>query len=383
MRLLLVHNLHPDHPRAGGGQRVTHELAGALARRGAEVHALYLGDGRGEPPPGVTAHWLGSSGRLLLDAWRMGGRVRGLARSLALDVVHGSAPEAGGASLRLPAGVGLVGMDHHPSPPSLLDAPDGVVARLRWMRAHQARLLVRTLLGRAHRVVAVSRWGRDALREGGYLDPARPVAIIPNGIGGDWLDAAPVPATEESRPLLFAGRLDHQKGVDVLLRALATLPGAPALEVVGDGPDRAALESLAASLDLGGRVRFAGALPPARLRERMASAAALAVPSRYELFGRVVLEAMAVGAPVVASRVGGIPEVARDGREALLVPPDDPEALAAALARVLAEPTLSARLAAAGRERARAFAWDGVAGAMEKELEAAAAAAREGAVRGG
>src|SRR5690606_13974896 len=103
------------------------------------------------------------------------------------------------------------------------------------------------------------------------------------------------------------------------------------------------------------RVRFLGLVGPERVAALMRAARVVVLPSRSENFPLVVLEALAAGAPLVATRVGGIPEAVRDGREALLVPPDDPAALAGALARVLADPALRARLAAAALARSDAF----------------------------
>ena len=128
-------------------------------------------------------------------------------------------------------------------------------------------------------------------------------------------------------------RASPEKGFDVLLDAvhIARRDGADVtLDIIGDGPDRAALEARSGQLGLAGAVRFLGPLPRAALYERMATAHAVVVPSRREGLGLVAVEALALGRPVIASQVGGLPEVVTAGT-GLLVPPEDPAALARAL----------------------------------------------------
>ena len=129
--------------------------------------------------------------------------------------------------------------------------------------------------------------------------------------------------------------------------------------VAGGGPERSALERLAR--ELGVDVSFVGAVGRARLVELMRGADLFAFPSRYEAFGIALLEAMAAGTPAVAARVGGIPEFANDGENALLVPPDDEDALAAALTRLASDDALCERLAAGGRARAAELSWARIA----------------------
>jgi glycosyltransferase involved in cell wall biosynthesis len=153
----------------------------------------------------------------------------------------------------------------------------------------------------------------------------------------------PVTAGSTDGPLrlVAAGRLSVEKGFDVLLEAvrLAVADGLDVrLELVGSGPEHDRLAALAAGLD--GRVQLTPAQPRAALWERIDEAQVLVVPSRREGLGLVALEAIARGRPVIASRVGGLPETVRDGVDGVLVPPEDPRALADALHRLpLAAPT--------------------------------------------
>jgi glycosyltransferase involved in cell wall biosynthesis len=146
------------------------------------------------------------------------------------------------------------------------------------------------------------------------------------------------------------GRLHEQKGFDVLIRAVAGLPGI-SLVIVGDGPERQALERLAVDLGVADRVSMPGWTDDATSRLR--SFDVLALPSRYEGLPLVLLEAMLGGVPVVASAVGGVPDAVRDDESGLLVPPDDVDALQGALSRMAADPSLRRRLANAAEVEAR------------------------------
>jgi len=132
---------------------------------------------------------------------------------------------------------------------------------------------------------------------------------------------------------------------------LEGLEGRASLVVAGDGEHRAALEACTAELGLGAAVTFLGRCDAGRVRALLASCRALVVPSTYEGMPLVVLEAMEVGVPIVASAVSGIPEVVVGGETGWLVPSEDPAALAAALAAVLADPAEARRRGAAGRRR--------------------------------
>jgi D-inositol-3-phosphate glycosyltransferase len=172
--------------------------------------------------------------------------------------------------------------------------------------------------------------------------------------------------------VLFVGRIDPIKGLDTLLEAtrlLGTHPASPTVLLVGGDLDSrgqptgalARVSADAASLGLEHRVRFIGAQPQERLPLFYRAADVVAVPSRYESFGLVAVEAMACGAPVVASRVGGLRYTIEEGASGLLVPHNDPAALASALAAVLDDPALRARIRQGAVEIAGRYAWPAVA----------------------
>lgn len=147
----------------------------------------------------------------------------------------------------------------------------------------------------------------------------------------------------------YVGRLWQEKGVDVLIEAAALLD--VDLEVAGDGPERARLEALAARLGKG-RVHFHGHLPASRVQELIRSAAVTVMPSRaYENMPIAILESLACAVPVVGTAHGGIPELIDPGCDGELVPPNDPRALAAAIARFLDDPRRAFSMGRAGRRK--------------------------------
>ena len=170
-----------------------------------------------------------------------------------------------------------------------------------------------------------------------------PLATIPNAVG-----PAPPPAGlgEKAELVLSVGRLVESKNHQLVIRALADVDGA-VLAIAGDGPLRSELERVAAQAGVAGRVRFLGERRDARAL--MGAADAIVLASRAEGLPLVALEALASGTPLVATAVRGLRELLTNGENALLVPPEDPQALAAALRRVLSDLDLAARLAEAGR----------------------------------
>jgi glycosyltransferase involved in cell wall biosynthesis len=151
-------------------------------------------------------------------------------------------------------------------------------------------------------------------------------------------------------------RLARDKGLDVLLEACGLLRARGLdlrLALVGEGEEEAALRAQAQRLGLGESVDFLGAVAPGDLAPHYRAADVVVLPSRREGLGLVLVEALFCQRPVIGTRVGGIPDVVADGETGLLVPPDDPLALAEALAHLLSDPVLATRLAAAGYAHVR------------------------------
>jgi len=169
----------------------------------------------------------------------------------------------------------------------------------------------------------------------------------------------PFPGLPRPR-VAYLGRLAPQKDVGTLLQAFARLPADTQLMLAGDGPDRPALQHRAQRF--GGRVHFTGFVPHVKVPAVLRHVDLLVLPSLYEDLSSALIEAMAAGLPVVATRVGGIADLVRYGVNGLLVaPPRDPAALAAAIGQILADPAAAARMSAAARSTAAAYAWPDLA----------------------
>ena len=195
-----------------------------------------------------------------------------------------------------------------------------------------------------------------------YGASAEAISVIPCGVDTELFQPMSQAAAKDllelppESALLYVGRLEPIKGLETLLEAMARIGGSARLYIVGgdsdepSGPHAARLRTRVAALGLDRRVRFLGAQPQRRLRYFYAAAEATVMPSYYESFGMVALEAMACGSPVVASRVGGLTTTVKDGVTGYLVPEGDAVALSERLERLLHDPETRARL---GREATR------------------------------
>jgi glycosyltransferase involved in cell wall biosynthesis len=232
--------------------------------------------------------------------------------------------------------------------------PDGDLDRLRRMAGGS---LLLQWLHTLDAVIVPSRACREELLAVGFS--ARRIHLIPNGVDTSRFHPEPPPlpsarlAFGEGPVVVFTGRLIEAKGLLDLLEAwpllLREVPGAH-LVLVGSGPLEAALRRRSEAPPLASRVHLTGEVPDVLPYLRAASA--FAFPSWAEGLPNSLLEAMATGLPCVATDIGPIAGAATDGEEALLVPAKDPQALAAALARILTQPSLAASLGRAARKRA-------------------------------
>lgn len=286
-----------------------------------------------------------------------------LARSGEFDVVHAFWP--------LPHGLlGLAAKRAGRIP--LVSTFFGV--ELTWMESQLPflRPLLRRIARGSDAVTVISSYTGAQLRR--TVPEARPF-VVPFG-------ATVEPPAEVSAPfradgparLLFVGRLVERKGVHRLLEALARLPDPSAvrLKVVGGGPERARLEGLARELGVADRVEFTGFVSADGLQRAFEEADAFVLPAvrdrkgDVEGLGVVLIEAMAHARPVVASDAGGIPDIVRDGETGLLVPPDDPDALARAIERLRRDPEAARALGLRGREWVtRQFGWERITDSLE------------------
>jgi len=238
----------------------------------------------------------------------------------------------------------LVVTVHHPVPWSDMSGRKRTMTRLATLFAHA--------------VTVNSRAMRDILLEAGV--PARKIHMLPPGVHVP----TSLPGRDEARARLglaadafvvgCVARLEPHKGVGDLIEAAARVPDPKSrlrVVVAGDGPERATLENLGAAL-LGSRALLLGRVPD--IGDVYAAADVFALPSHMEGFGLVYIEAAFHGIPSIGTNAGGVPDAILDGETGLLVPPGDPDALAAAIARLRDDPALRRRLGEAAHTRAYA-----------------------------
>jgi glycogen(starch) synthase len=233
-----------------------------------------------------------------------------------------------------------------------------------YQRSASARHILRECLESASAVTACSCQTLEELREfngGKFRCPAQTVY---NGIRLDEFQNA-IPA-ELTRPyVLGIGRHVRQKGFDVLLQAFALTVArgnrTHDLVLAGDGPEHSELREMAEQLSIASRVRFPGKVDRRGAVGLFTGCSFFVLPSRHEPFGIVNLEAMAAQRPVIAARTGGVPEIVRDGENGLLVSPEQPEELAAAMGRLIEDDALCRTMGASGRTFAERFDWSKIA----------------------
>jgi glycosyltransferase involved in cell wall biosynthesis len=237
------------------------------------------------------------------------------------------------------------------------------------------------LLYRDWPFIAVSPSTRDDLVARGIR--SEQIRVIPNGLDRHRYRPRPGVAAESDR-VVFVGRLEHYKGLDVLLDAWSNVRAArpqARLEILGAGTAHGEIASRIGGNPAEHGITLHGFVSDDEKIDWLLRASLVVQPSRKEGWGLTVLEANACGAPVVATDVPGLRDSVRDGESGLLVRPADAPALAAAIVRVLAEPSLRALLSSGARAWAARFSWDEVAAETARVLRAAASREALPAVR--
>lgn len=357
-RIVIGADTYP--PDVNGAANFAYRLATGLASRGHDVHVICPAarDAGSErvTPGGPTVHRLVSYGTpfhptfRVCAPWRIRGEVTRLVSRIAPDVVHVQSHFGVGRTLIAAArraGVPVVATNHF-MPENLI----GYAPLPGWFATTACRLAwrdFRRIFRHAQIVTAPTPRAVRLLREQG-LDGT----ILPVSCGLDLRRFVQPPRKEADERLrvLFVGRLDAEKNVDVLLRALPLLPARlpVTVELVGDGSRRRELEDLARTLGVADRVVFHGFVSDQELLDAYARCDVFCMPGTAELQSLATMEAMAAGKPVVAADAMALPHLVHPGRNGLLFPPGDAPALAAALGSILGDPAVRAEMGDASRE---------------------------------
>lgn len=364
--VLVLNERDLDNPRAGGAEIHLFEIFGRLATAGDRVTMLCAGFPGGAPEATIAGVRVRRLGR---DRYHYYTRVvqacRAIVRDERPDVLVealNKLPFMSPLYTRLP----LVAIVHHLFGTTAFQQVPAPVAAV----VVAAERLVPRVYRRAA-FVAISDSSRDDMVARGI--PASAIRVVPCGV--DHERYRPGPAPREPQPLVvFVGRVERYKRVDVLLDALAAVrrDGLYARAIVaGTGDALEAVRARVARLGLGDAVAVPGFVDEDE-KVRLLRAAAVAVqPSEKEGWGLTVIEANACGTPCIASAVPGLRDSVRDGETGILVPLGDAGALAAALARVLRDDALRARLAANALAWAARFRWEDAAAAVGAVLDEA------------
>jgi glycosyltransferase involved in cell wall biosynthesis len=354
LKILQTSTLNPwDHDH-GGGQLSVHDLASALAGAGHDVTVIYSTPTPVSPPSDIPYRCLfvHHGRRLYLLPVRFFAALRRIRGKV--DLVHTHGYEGAFARAAVGGSVPIVATTHHPNLPSL----EPLLSGPPWRRLKAARQLILAALERqslrcADMVSAISGYSARHLLAHRYVSEEAVVRVVYHG--GRLVGSRPAQPDGE---LVCVARLDRQKGLDTLLRAVAASGVVRRLDLLGSGPEEEPLIGLRHELGLDGVVRLRGQTAPEDVASYLRGAVALVLPSRHENFPRVALEALHAGLPVVATTAGGTPEAVRNGVEGLLVAPDDVDALGAALRRILTDKELRQRLSRGSLSRALEFTWE-------------------------
>jgi glycosyltransferase involved in cell wall biosynthesis len=372
LKICIVNSFFP--PWRGGAETYTYNLAKQLALRGHEIEVLCA-----SPPdkPGRYSVGKVSLARLPVTAWLYGtpiaSRLLWMPLKSKMDLIHAGFPSPYNAFSASIASA-LKGT------PSVLtwhnDLPSVTTTARLLVNTHD-RLVLPIYIRSFKRIISTSRKYAESSRILKKHD--KKVRIVPNGVDCEKFrpDLTPNPIRErlgDTKIILFVGALSRwhsYKGLDVLINAFAlasTLRQDMILLVVGDGTLKPAYQRLASQLNVSGKVAFVGDVSDEDLPSYYAASDLLVLPSkdRSEGFGLTILEANACGRPAIGSNVGGVPDVIQHEYNGLLVPPNSPEALSAAIIRLVENDSLRNGMGRNGRRLAEEHDWSRVAEATER-----------------
>lgn len=372
MRICLVNSFFP--PWRGGAETYAYNLAKQLVKRKHDVQVFCAAPPRQPGSYNVESIRLSA---LPVTSWLYGtpitARLPWRLLAAEADLIHAGFPSPYNAfSASLASwlkGIPSILTWHNDLPP--------IAATARLLVAIHDRLVLPTYIRTFKRIISTSRNYAESSRVlKKYVEKVR---IVPNGVDCEKFRPNLSPSAVRQtlgdvKIILFVGALSKwhsYKGLDVLIKAFASanrLRRDMALLVVGDGSLKPTYQKLASKLRLADSALFAGNVSDENLPSYYAASDMLILPSkdRSEGFGLTILEANACGKPAIGSNVGGIPDVIRHEYNGLLVPPNDPEALSAAITRLVEDDSLRREMGRNGRRFAEDHDWSRVAEATEK-----------------
>lgn len=356
MKIAILVGLFPPKWLAGT-EIATYYMAEHLAQRGHEVHVITLLD-EGLPEEsyekGFYIHRLPRTKIRFAGAFIFWADIVRVIQKISPDIVHAQS-----------LGIGV---------PALLSKKILKFPYAAWGQGSDVylpgwftKLTSKTIIKNANSVIALTEDMKRAMQ----AIYNRDITIVPNGIDlKEYISELPVQNVEGAeKRILFVGRLHPVKGVRYLLQAMSLvhqeLPEAK-LILVGDGEEREYLENLTDSLGIRKCVEFVGKVSHERIPDYMHHAGVFVLPSLSESFGIVNLEAMACGLPIVATRVGGIPDIIEDGVNGYLVEAKKPGEIADRLLMLMRNDMIRKEISAHNRERARMFTWNKITGKIER-----------------
>lgn len=387
MNIILTVNYSPWSAYSGGGQRSTHNLAIAYSQRGHNVTVVFTKppweqiDVPDDLPYDVRwATFYGLWSRRAapfrpLNAFSVASTVRDLVKMSSGPVVVQCNGEEGARipDLRSDLDFGLVATPRYSEYPEALmaDSPLDSLTRLRLFLTENKYLAQGKIARQADRAVPPSAYAARLLHEA-YAVPEDRLDVVHNGVPREFLEYDHRPSAVENGPLVFFGRFAEHKGVDVLIDALGHLgDDAPPAHIIGRGVLEDDLRDQVQRVGLSDRVTFRPWMTHHELGETLAGARMAVLPSRQENFSLAILSSLAVGTPTISTSIGGTPEIIDDGATGLLVPSDDANSLAEAIARLQSHPDDARRIGAAGKKHVREnLTWGAAAEGFEAIFEA-------------
>ena len=369
MKICLTIYSSPWSKFTGGGQLAVHHLACALQKIGHQVHVLYSKSPNEKiiQPVPYTIHWAHhfEFPTFNLNIFSFARALKRLMKKEKFDVIHGNAEESFFSSdIAREFGAGYLFTSHANMIPKT-GMIKGILNPLLFLKTLNNYLL-RSTASKASRIITFSNFSKQLVLNGLGKNCEEKVEVVSPGIDATWFD---IKRTKNfSHELGLWGRMEEQKGITELLYALkkvSTRIPDVMLHLIGEGNMTEIYKKQAKQLGILDRIIFHGWMGMNEIQKLSTKLAIGVFPSRVESFGLAMAEAMGAGLPIIATRVGALPEFIKDGVTGTLVPQEDSSFLCLAILNVFEHPERTDEIAAVGREQVKKkFSWDTAAKRM-------------------